>query len=144
MWGTFLLFSFVTITVPDISFSTTYSSFSKRICEGGGVFSFFLHAKESGHFLEEFMGGFPRTQRPSDGRFCSAWAGSILKPRLWNSGLLKSGRGRQRVRRFCVCHRKREPRGADGGSFVLELDGQPALHRRCLDACNTYCYIYTI
>lgn len=29
------------------------------------------------------MGVFPRTQRPTDGRFCSAWTGSILKPRLW-------------------------------------------------------------
>lgn len=43
-----------------------------------------------------------------------------------------------------MCHRKREPRGADGGSFVLEQDGQPATHRRCLDACNTYYYIYTL
>lgn len=39
------------------------------------------------------MGVFPRTQRLTDGRFCNAWTGSILKPGLWIMVCLSLGGG---------------------------------------------------
>ncbi|KAH8128426.1 hypothetical protein LI328DRAFT_122943 [Trichoderma asperelloides] len=114
--GSFLLLFFVTITVPDISFLLTYSSFCVRICEGG---SLFLHAKVSGIFLEEFIGVFPQTQRPNNGRFCCAWTGSILKPGLWIMVCLSlGGGGRGSGDSACVTGSGNQEGPMEAASFV--------------------------